>query len=288
MTDHTSEINTIIDTLSYSNEFKEQTFLIKVGGSILNNTALVTKLCEDIKLLRKSGIKIVLLHGGGIAITQMLNQYAIKSEFIDGIRVTSSKAIKIIEMVLCGYINQLIVRKLNAIGVSAIGLAGSDNSMLKCKPMNQNYGHVGEIESVNIELIENVFAFQHISDLIPVISPIGIDQQGNPLNTNADTAAFHIAIALNVNKLIFLTDQDGIYHADGKLISTLLESDIDKLIDNEIVKDGMLVKTKMIKKALAHGLNEIHILNGNKKHILLEELFTKKGNGTLCQKNNIV
>ncbi|MCP4474697.1 MAG: acetylglutamate kinase [Gammaproteobacteria bacterium] len=280
-------INTIIDTLAYSNQFFGHTLLIKLGGSILNDDQLIKSLCEDLKLLRGAGIRIVLVHGGSKAIKRELDLNHITTEFIDGLRVTPPNVMDIIEMVLCGRVNKLLVRKLNSIGMSAIGLSGSDNSMLQCDYLSRQHGCTGRIKAVNIDAITNVLSFQGKDfGSIPVIAPIGIDDEGQPMNVNADIAACHIANALAVDKLIYLTDQDGIYDNHGQLLSQLSGSELEYLITEGIVTDGMLVKVSAILDALNDKMSQVHMLNGKKAHILIEELFTVQGVGTLCKKDS--
>lgn len=283
--DSAQPVFSIMEALSYASRFHGHLMLIKIGGSILNKESLITSLCEDIQLLKKNGIKVVLVHGGSKAINEYLDIHQVDSHFIDGLRVTSEKAIKVIEMVLCGHVNKLLVRKLNSIGLNAVGLCGSDDSMLKCDYYSSQHGFVGKIKQVFPEAILNLLSFQDaLHGSIPVIAPIGVDEEGNPLNINADVAASEIAHALKVNKLIYLTDQEGVYDEQGHVYSELKEDELALLVEKGIVKDGMLVKVKAILAALQSDLNEIHILNGNKPHILIEELFTLTGAGTLCKK----
>ncbi len=282
-------VDTIIDTLAYSNKFFGHTLLIKLGGSILNDDQLIKSLCEDLKLLRGVGMKIVLVHGGSRAIKRELSLNNIETKFINGLRVTPPAAMNIIEMVLCGHVNKLLVRKLNSIGMSAIGLSGSDNSMLQCDHFSHQHGRTGKISAVNVDAIVNVLSFQGKNfGSIPVIAPIGIDDDGKAMNVNADIAACHIANALAVDKLIYLTDQDGIYNNDGKLLSQLSGNELEALIAQGVVTDGMLVKVSAILDALNDKMSQVHMLNGKKPHILIEELFTVKGIGTLCKKDSEV
>jgi acetylglutamate kinase len=284
---NSSAIKNIIDTLSYANQFKGHTFLIKLGGSILIHDDLIESLCQDLKLLVQTGIKLVLVHGGGPAINQACQLHQIKTQFIKGVRVTCDSSMKIIEMVLCGHVNPLLVRKLNHLGISAVGLSGASDGMLKCTVKDALYGKVGEIKAVNTHPISHILSSHQTFPAIPVIAPVGMDENGLALNVNADDAACHIATALKVDKLILLTDQEGIYDSKRQTISRIFIDDIQRLMDEKIVSQGMLVKVKMIRHALESGLNNIHILNGHHKHVLLEELFTKNGCGTLCQKSAI-
>ncbi len=197
----------------------------------------------------------------------------IQSEFIAGLRATSAEAIKIIEMVLCGEVNQLLVRKLNAAGVRAVGLSGADQQMLLCNYFSQQHGFVGEIKTVNSEIIQHILASDNC---IPVIASIGTDEEGNALNINADLAACQIANTLAVDQLIYLTDQAGIFDHEGKVYTQLTAAELQTLIHEKIVKAGMLIKVKAILASLTSSLREIHILNGNQAQILPDLLLSQK------------
>ncbi|NKB46946.1 MAG: acetylglutamate kinase [Legionellales bacterium] len=239
---------------------------------------------QDLKLLKGVGIHVILVHGGGKAIDQALAMHHINSHFVDGLRVTSNAAMDIIEMVLCGHINNMLVKQLNHIGIRAVGLTGADDHLLQCEPISTQHERAGKVKAVNIQPIINIL---HTPDSqvhpIPVIAPIGIDSQGQSLNVNADVAACEIAMALGVNKLIYLTDQDGIFDADGQRLSSLDTHQLQQLIDQQIVKEGMLTKVRAILTALQTNMNHIHIINGQRPHALIEELFTVAGIGSLCK-----
>jgi acetylglutamate kinase len=259
----------------------DKRILIKVGGSILHDSDYINDLCCDLKTILANGYQLVLVHGGSKAINEALNVYGIESNFIDGLRVTSSKAIKIIEMVLCGQVNQMLVRGLNKIGVKATGLSGAENQLLQCNYLEDKYGFVGEIKQVNATDIEDLLANQ----IVPVVATIGVDDDGNALNINGDMAACYLANALTVDQLIYLTDQDGIYNNDGKLFSTLSENCLQELVNQAIVKDGMLVKVNAILKALQHNLDQVLITNGKQQKILIKTILNQQNPGTLCLKN---
>lgn len=264
-----------------------KTLLIKVGGSILHDEQKIVSLCLDIKIIKEAGFQVILVHGGSKAINEALTIHGIQSEFVDGLRVTSAAAVKIIEMVLCGHVNLLMVKKLNSLGVAAIGLSGADQQMLLCDYYSKIHGFVGEIRSINTAIIHHLLSFKNTdSNSIPVISTIGVDKEGNALNINADMAACHIANALRVEKLIYLTDQDGIYDSNGNIFSQLSEEHLQTLIDLSIVSGGMLIKAKAVLASLKVGLNQISILNGNQKNVLLDVIFNEKKVGTLCEKSN--
>ena len=276
--------SSIIETLQYVKRFAGLRVLIKLGGSVLDNQELINQLCEDLSLLRAAGISLVVVHGGSRAIEEQLKLNAIQSEFKDGLRVTTPDMIHIIEMVLCGQINRNLVRNLNASGVSAIGLSGTDNWMLRCERVAPGLGEVGKIMEVDTTLIDRCITDQQHRFLghIPIIAPLGVDDKGFALNVNADWAATVIAQALKIDKLIYLTDQPGIYDENKDCISTINRQGLQELIDTGVVKDGMLTKVRTILEALDCGLGHVHIINAKRPHSLIEELFTEVGVGTLC------
>jgi len=256
-----------------------KTILIKIGGSILNEESTILSLCKDIKNISLAGYKIVLVHGGGKAINEALAIYGIESEFIEGLRVTSKEAMKVIEMVLCGQVNQLFVRQLTHIGVKAIGLSGVENQMLLCDVYSKEHGYVGNVKTVNPDFLNHLLKS---FNSIPVIATLGIDKSGNALNINADIAASHIANALCVDQLLYLTDQEGIYNKEGKFFKHLSRENLEQLINNSIVSGGMLVKVKAVLTSLRAGLKEIGILNGRQNQILTHAILNKQRVGTLC------
>ncbi len=252
--------------------------LIKMGGSILNDPNTMALLCNGIKTLKEAGYKIIVVHGGGKAINATLAIHGVQSTFEQGLRITSAAAIKIIEMVLCGQVNQTLVRKLNHTGIDAIGLSGAAHHLLHCTQYSEQHGFVGKIKAVNTMLIKQILSLQSI----PVIASIGVDDHGQPLNINADMAACQIANALDVQQLIYLTDQDGIYDQNGQVLSQLTADDLQALIQQGVVTDGMLVKAKAILSSLKSGFKKIHILNGHKQQNLHETLFKTSWSGTVC------
>ncbi len=275
-------INDVIHTLKYVRRFSGQSILVKLGGSALQDVELVKTLCEDLALIRSIGISIVLVHGGGPIISEELTRRGIKSEFFEGQRITTPEMIDVIEMVLCGKINRRIVRTLNNCGIKAVGLSGTDANMLLCRGDEPKLQNVGVIQSVNTEFLSMYLKKDERQTIIPVIAPVGVDEDGQALNINADWAASRITQALGINKLIYLTDQDGILDSNGKLISELDSAELEDLIRKGIVTGGMLAKTKTILHALKNKVQNIHIINSKRPHSLIEELFTNSGIGTVC------
>jgi acetylglutamate kinase len=269
----------VISTLSYVKKFAGETILIKLGGAALQDATIVQSLCQDLQAIRSVGLKVVLVHGGGPAINQELKARGIDWEFIDGQRVTTPAMMEVIEMVLCGLVNRRIVRALNAAGVRAIGMSGSDANLLLCQQASQKLGQVGKIDRVDAQVIHSVLN----SDTIPVIAPVGMSVEGEAFNINADWAASRIAQALGINKMLFLTDQDGILNARGTLIQELDAAQLESLVETNVVYGGMLAKAQTILSALGNGVQDVHVLNARHPHGLIEELFTDGGVGTICR-----
>ncbi len=274
-----------VETLKYVRKFCGRTFLIKLGGSSLEDMELVARLCTDLSLVRSASVQLAIVHGGGPKINRQLELHQLTWHFAQGLRVTTHEMMDVIEMVLCGKVNPTLVRTINATGVSAVGISGFDNMTLLCEPMSAELGRVGRVTRVNTELIAAQLERQKESGQgsIPVIAPIGVDLQGQAYNVNADFAAAHIARALRVDKLIYLTDQDGILDRQGNLIPEITAVGLQELIHTDVVSGGMLAKVNAVLEALHGGIGEVHILNGQRSHSLIQELYTDKGVGTLCK-----
>jgi acetylglutamate kinase len=269
----------VLSTLKYVQRFSGQTILIKIGGAALEKPALVQSICEDLESIRSVGVRVVLVHGGGPLINQELKARGISWEFIDGQRVTTPEMMEVIEMVLCGLVNRRIVRALNGNGVKSIGMSGADASTLLCEQASTQLGQVGKINQVDTQMIHTILD----SQAVPVIAPIGVGADGMAFNINADWAASRIAQALSIRKVIFLTDQDGILDHEKKLIQEIDAAELEQLIENQVVTGGMLAKTQTILSALKNGVNDVHVINAQRLHGLIEELFTDSGVGTHCR-----
>lgn len=283
-----STLDATLASLGYIQKFRNQTLLIKLGGAALQDESLVKSLCEDLALIHSVGINLILVHGGGPSINKELTLRGIEWSFVDGLRVTTPEMMEVIEMVLCGQVNHRIVRTLNQSGVRAIGLSGADASLLQCRQADPRLQQVGLIEKVNTSSIQALMDHQKTSSqksgpLIPVIAPVGIGKKGEAYNINADWAASRIAEAMNIKKVFFLTDQDGILDSQMNLISELDAGQLESLIEQGVVKGGMLAKTQTILYALRHGVKDVHIINARRPHGLIEELFTDRGIGTVCR-----
>ncbi|MCX5799737.1 MAG: acetylglutamate kinase, partial [Proteobacteria bacterium] len=223
------------------------------------------------------GINPVIVHGGGPKIGKFLNELQIPTRFVDGLRVTDEKTLEVVEMVLCGHINKEIVKNINDMGGQAIGLSGKDGRLLTAKKIeNKDIGFVGEITHVDIAIIKDISKHGYI----PVIAPLADGIDGNSYNINADTAAGSIAKALSAEKLILLTDVEGVLDKDGRLFSTLKKVEVEKLIKNKTISGGMIPKVSCCLDALQGSVKETHIVDGRIPHAILLEIFTDAGIGT--------
>ena len=288
--DWVMKAETLCEALPYMKRFAGETFVIKLGGSAMNKNNL-KKFAKDVVLLKQVGINPIIVHGGGPQIGIMLDKLNIKTSFVDGLRVTDAETIKVVEMVLSGSINKNIVKEINRAGGIAIGLSGKDGNMIIAKKITRtkknegsnieqivNLGFVGEPVYINPEVLNS---FEN-SDIIPVIAPISISENGETTyNINADTVAGAIASALNAAKLIILSDVDGVLLPNGELVSHLSISTAKKLIADGVVTGGMIPKIGTCISSLENEVEYAHILNGSVDHILLMEIFTESGAGTM-------
>jgi acetylglutamate kinase len=279
----------LIEALPYFKDFFGKTFVIKYGGSIMADPELKEKLIEDITLLKYVGINPVIVHGGGPAINKTLDRLNIKANFIDGLRVTDKETMEIVEMVLSAQINKEIVALINKMEAKAVGVSGKDGNLIKARKKEftdpaKDLGFVGEVEQINPELVEKLIE----DGYIPVIAPVGVNDQGEGLNINADSVAGELAAALKAEKLIYLTDVNGIRSdADDaeSRVSQLKFSEIKKWIAEGKIQGGMLPKVEGCMQAVESGVIRTHILNGLVAHPLLLEIFTDQGVGTMILKD---
>lgn len=271
------KIKTLLEALPYIKRFAGSTFVVKYGGAAMEEEALKREFAKDMVLLKFVGINPVIVHGGGPKINKFLKELDIPSNFVDGLRVTDEKTLEIAEMVLSGSVNKEIVKNINDMGGKAIGLSGKDGRLLLAKKVKgKDIGLVGDIVGVDISIIKDINRHGYI----PVIAPIADGVDGKSYNINADTAAGSIAKALSAEKLILLTDVEGVLDTEGNLISSLKMSDIDILIKNKTVSGGMIPKVGCCIDALQGGVEETHIIDGRVPHAILLEVFTDSGIGT--------
>jgi acetylglutamate kinase len=265
--------NALMEALPYINYFAGKTVVIKIGGSTLGaeDTTL-----QDIVLLRNLNIIPVVVHGGGNAITQWLNRIGKQARFVNGLRVTDEETMEIVRMTLVGKVNTELVSTLNSMGARAVGISGLDARLLGARRMNPELGLVGEVTAVDLTLLTTLVQ----AGYIVVIAPIGIGEEGEALNLNADTAAGEIAAALKAEKLIMLTDVPGIKDKQGRLISACSREEAETLIADGTVSGGMIPKVRACLRAL-DGVRRTHIIDGRVRHALIRELFTNQGVGTM-------
>lgn len=278
MKNHYKTAEIILSALPYIQKFRGQIFVVKYGGSAQIDEKLKDNFARDIVLLQLIGIKVVVVHGGGKKINSFLEQLNIKSNFVDGLRVTDEKAMEIVEMTLSGLINKQITSLLVRHGARAVGISGKDDGMLKAKPLNNGkYGLVGEITSVNDEVIKALLT----SDIVPVIAPIASDENARSYNINADSCASAIAMKLRAQKVIFLSDISGVLDKNGELISRLNAQKIATLKADGTINGGMIPKLDACLECVNNGVGRVHIIDGRVAHSLLLELFTDEGIGTI-------
>ena len=265
------------EALPYINYLKGKTLVIKLGGSTLEHQRGVL---QDIIWLRSLGANPVLVHGGGPYINAWLEKLNVPAQFEDGLRVTDARTLDVVRMVLLGQVNQGLVLMATEMGGRAIGLSGTDGSMVQAKFISERLGFVGEIEAVDPTLPQTLLD----QGYIPVIAPLGQGPDGTCLNINADLVAAHLAGALNAEKLIFLSNVVGICRQDGSLISELTEAEAKQLIADGAISGGMIPKVTACLDALA-TVPRVHIVDGGEPHVLLRELFTDQGAGTMIVRN---
>lgn len=276
-------VKTLIEAMPFIKEFYGERIVIKYGGSAQVNPTLKSLFANDLALLQLVGIKPVVVHGGGFRITELLDKLNIKSEFIDGQRVTSEEAMRVVEMVLSGDINRDIVSLLNHSGAKALGVSGKDLSFIKAKPKEAGkFGFTGDIESIDASILNKLID----DNFIPVIAPISASyESGHPgFNINADIAASEVAIALKAKKVLFLTDTVGVLDGDKNLLNSLTGVQIEELKRRDIIVGGMIPKVDSCIRAVRHGVEKAHIIDGRVEHSILLELFTQDGVGTEIMK----
>ncbi len=275
-------VQTLLEALPYIKKFRNEIVVIKYGGSAQTSDDLKAKFAQDIVLLQTVGIKPVIVHGGGASISKLLDDLDIHSQFVDGQRVTSKEAMRIVEMVLSGEINNEIVALLNSQGAKAVGVSGKDaNFMEAIAKEGGEFGYTGEVSSVDTALIEKMIE----DGFIPVIAPIASGGTvGHPgYNINADLAASKIAASLKARKIVFLTDTAGVLDKDGGLINTLGIQETEMLKDNNTIYGGMVPKVDACIEALRGGVKKAHIIDGRLEHSILLEILTNRGVGTCIE-----
>jgi acetylglutamate kinase len=281
--------NILMESLPYIKRFADKTIVIKYGGNAMVEEHLKESFAKDIILMKYIGINPVVVHGGGPQIGSVMEKMGLESRFVRGMRVTDSATMDVVEMVLGGRVNKEIVANINRHGGRAVGLTGKDGDLIRARKMEMktinpdtltpeiiDIGHVGEVESVRPEIIQAL----EQNNFIPVIAPVGVGEAGETYNINADLVAGQIAAALKAEKLILLTDIEGVKNKSGELITNIDVGEVQGLIDNETISGGMIPKVTCCLDAVLAGVRKAHIVDGRVEHACLLEIFTDKGIGT--------
>ena len=269
------------DALPYIEEFRDTILVIKYGGASMENKDLQESFADDVVLLNHVGINPVVVHGGGPQITEMMKRLGKEPEFVGGLRVTDAETAEIARMVLVGSINRDVVGLINTHGPVAVGLAGEDGNLIEVKRRtNPDLGFVGDVTAINTEILTKLMNER----FVPVIAPVAQGADNRTYNINADTVAGEVASALSAEKLVFLTDVEGLYHDLGReesLISRITVAELDALLGSGTLSSGMIPKITACQNAVKSGVRRAHILDGRVPHALLLEVFTKEGIGTM-------
>ena len=284
MTSHAQQAQTLVEALPYIQKFTGKTIVIKYGGNAMISEELRKAVMSDIVLLSLVGIRVVVVHGGGPEISDMLKKIGHESHFVDGLRYTDEETMDVVQSVLCGKVNKNLVAQLNRLGGQAIGLCGMDGQLFQAVQLDPKYGLVGKITGVNPEPVENAL----MSGYIPVVSTVaqGVDAD-TAYNINADTAAAELAKALGAEKLILLTDVRGLLqdpHDEETLIHELHTYEVPQLVEQGIISGGMIPKMQCCVDAIAGGVERVHILDGRIPHSILIELLSDRGIGTMLKR----
>lgn len=271
----------LIEALPYIQKFNRKIIVVKYGGSAMSNEELQKNVIKDVTLLKLVGFKPIIVHGGGKAISNWVGKVGKEAQFVNGLRVTDAETMEIAEMVL-GRVNKSLVSMVQELGVKAVGISGKDGGLLKVDKKlsnGQDIGFVGDVKKVDAKILYDLLE----NDFLPIVAPIGMDDNFDTYNINADDAACAIAKAVGADKLVFLTDVEGLYRDfedKSSFISRLTASEADDLINSGIIGGGMLPKLNNCTSAIKNGVSRVHILDGRVPHCLLLEIFTKQGIGT--------
>ena len=277
------------ESLPYMQEFRHKTVVIKYGGHAMVDEQLKKQFALDVILMKHIGINPVIVHGGGPQINSFLNRLNIKASYVQGMRVTDGETMDVVEMVLVGKVNKEIVGLINHCGGKAVGLSGRDGDLVCARQLKMNkavadnappelidLGRVGQVTKINPSVLTGL----EREEFIPVIAPVGVGEDGQAFNINADLVAGAIAGELKAEKLILLTDVNGVQDKEGQLLTTIKKNQLETLIDNDTIAGGMIPKVRCCATALASGVGKTHILDGRVEHAILLEMFTREGVGT--------
>ena len=270
---------TLSQALPYLQRYSDAIVVIKLGGHAMTSDEAMDSFARDVVLMRQVGINPVIVHGGGPMINALLDKLEIKSEFVNGKRVTDAATMEVVEMVLSGTVNKRIVQAINKQGGRAVGLSGKDANLVVCDPADPALGLVGNPSDINPEVIRTLFE----NDLIPVIAPLGAGRNGETFNINGDTVAGAIAGALNADRLLLLTDVSGVNNADGDVLTEMNSDQIREMTATGVIAGGMIPKTETALAALEEGVKAVVILDGRAPNACLLELFTEHGAGSIIR-----
>lgn len=273
----------LTQAVPYIKEYTGKYVVAKYGGNAMTDPQLKKSVMQDILLLQLVGVKVILVHGGGPEISAMLKKLSIESHFENGLRVTDDDTMEVVQMVLAGKVNKRLAADLSALGGRAVGLCGIDGGLIKVHQKNEKLGHVGEIDEINTKILDDLLD----GGFIPVISSIGIDDDGNPYNINADTAAAKIAAALHAESMVVMSNINGVLRDkddENSLISQMSLADAEELKKSGIIAGGMIPKVDCCTNAVKEGVKKVFIINGEIPHAILIELLTDEGLGTMFTK----
>jgi acetylglutamate kinase len=270
---------TLSEALPYLQRYTGAIVVIKLGGHAMGSDEAMETFARDVVLMSQVGVNPVIVHGGGPMINEMLEKLAIKSDFVNGKRVTDAATMEVVEMVLSGRVNKRIVQAINGQGGRAVGLSGKDAGMITCTPSSPDLGLVGEPDEINPAILHTMFE----ANIIPVIAPLGAGRNGETFNINGDTAAGAVAAALKADRLLLLTDIDGVRDASGRVVTELSAEQIRQMTRDGVIAGGMIPKTETALAAIEGGVRAVVILDGRAPNATLLELYTEHGAGSLIR-----
>ncbi len=276
---HAATARTLSEALPFMQRYTDAIVVIKFGGHAMGDDAAMASFARDIVLMQQVGANPVIVHGGGPMINEMLAKLGVKSEFVNGKRVTDEATVEVVEMVLSGRVNKRIVQAINDQGGRAVGLSGKDAGLITCDPADPALGFVGEPTDVDPTVLHNLFK----SNIIPVIAPLGAGRNGETFNINGDTAAGAIAAALEADRLLLLTDVAGVKNADGEVLTELSATEVEEMVNAGTIAGGMIPKTDTAVAAARGGVRAVVILDGRADNAVLLELFTEQGAGSMIR-----
>lgn len=270
---------TLSEALPYLQRYDDSVVVIKFGGHAMGDDKAMESFARDIVLMQQVGVNPVIVHGGGPMINEMLDKLDIKSEFVQGKRVTDAATVRVVEMVLSGLVNKRIVQAINSQGGNAVGLSGKDANLMVCTQTNPDLGFVGTPSNVNPHVLRQLFE----AEMIPVVAPLGMGTEGETFNINGDTAAGAIAAALQADRLLLLTDVSGVKDDKGEVVTELTVDHIRRLTESGVIAGGMIPKTETALNAIEGGVRAVVILDGRAPNACLLELFTEHGAGSIIR-----